>query len=327
MSKIRLIGTTCGTVTCALAIGYFMQKGGAAPSTENSLTSAPIERTVLTKDQAGDESQLPLEEIKLTSAMPTMPAVDVVRDIVQAAAFGDEELAEPVDPVTSQMGCEVVATATPTAMASVDLSIVAPCHGNERLAIHHTGMMFTETTNTDGRLAVTIPAFSEDAVFIVEFENAQGAVAMAHVPTLGEYDRIALQWNGHSGFQVHAREFGASYGDKGHVWSGNSEAASDIASGGVVTRLGDGQTLVPRLVEVYTYPTGTTKHTGVVSLTIEAEVTQANCGRDIAAQSIELRRNNHLRTQDLVLAMPNCAAVGDFLVLNNLVDDLKIAAK
>ncbi|MHA6264326.1 hypothetical protein ACXYMO_14060 [Arenibacterium sp. CAU 1754] len=263
----------------------------------------------------------------MTSALPALPGADLVHDMVQAVSFEDEPLAAPNDPVTPQLGCEVTATATPAPMASVDLSVVAPCQGNERLTIHHTGMMFTETTNADGRLAVTIPALSEDAIFVVEFENGKGAVAMAHVPSLAEFDRIALQWNGHSGFQVHAREFGASYGDKGHVWSGNSEAASDIASGGVVTRLGDGETLIPRLAEVYTYPTGTTKQTGVVTLTIEAEVTQANCGRDIAAQAIELRHDKKLRTQDLVLAMPNCGAVGDFLVLNNLVDDLKIASK
>ena len=36
--------------------------------------------------------------------------------------------------------------------------------------------------------------------------------------------------------------------------------------------------------------------------------------------------NSRLRTQDLTLAMPDCQATGDFLVLNNLLENLKIAA-
>ncbi len=34
-----------------------------------------------------------------------------------------------------------------------------------------------------------------------------------------------------------------------------------------------------------------------------------------------------METRDLILSVPDCDAVGDFLVLNNLVDDLKIAGK
>lgn len=63
-----------------------------------------------------------------------------------------------------------------------------------------------------------------------------------------------------------------------------------------------------------------------MALSIEAEVTAGNCGQDISAQAIELRRDGTLRTRELSLAVPDCDGVGDFLVLNNLLDDLKIAA-
>ena len=33
-----------------------------------------------------------------------------------------------------------------------------------------------------------------------------------------------------------------------------------------------------------------------------------------------------MKTQDLTLAVPGCDAVGSFLVLNNLVTDLKVAS-
>ena len=58
----------------------------------------------------------------------------------------------------------------------------------------------------------------------------------------------------------------------------------------------------------------------------EAEVTAQNCGQVIEAQSLELGDGGRLRTQYLTMTAPDCDAIGDFLVLNNLVDDPKIAA-
>ena len=52
---------------------------------------------------------------------------------------------------------------------------------------------------------------------------------------------------------------------------------------------------------------------------------QANCGQEIEAQSIELLGDATLRTRDLSVAVPDCDAVGSFLVLNNLLQDMKVA--
>ena len=97
--------------------------------------------------------------------------------------------------------------------------------------------------------------------------------------------------------------------------------------GGQVARLGDPTLANANLAEIYTFPKSRSKQGGTIALTVEAEVTEKNCGRDIAAQSIELRDADLPRTQDLVLSVPECSSVGDFLVLNNLIDDLKIAAR
>ena len=66
---------------------------------------------------------------------------------------------------------------------------------------------------------------------------------------------------------------------------------------------------------------------GDVELSVEAEVTQNNCDRDVEAQTIQISAGGKPLVQDLVLAMPGCDATGDFLVLKNLVNDLKIARK
>jgi hypothetical protein len=53
-------------------------------------------------------------------------------------------------------------------------------------------------------------------------------------------------------------------------------------------------------------------------------VSEANCGRELEAQTIATG-DAGLKVQDIVLAMPDCEAVGEFLVLKNLFNDLKIA--
>jgi hypothetical protein len=102
--------------------------------------------------------------------------------------------------------------------------------------------------------------------------------------------------------------------------------ANDSAYGDVV-RLGKLGNSTSRVAEIYSVPRDQLARSDAISLTIEAEVTAANCDRDIAAQSLELRANRSLRMRDLTLSMPSCDATGDFLVLNNLVEDLKIAGK
>lgn len=324
MSRKRMIFTIGGTALCALGTGFIMQMGGAtSKKPASTLLPSAIQQAVIAPVALpfADDAALDITGVTLTSAQPEsqppmpmpVPALDNPgADRPDAGAS------------TAQSECEVTAIAVPASMASVDLTVTAPCFGNERTTVHHSGMMFSDTTDAAGRLTLTVPALTPRAVFIVAFANGKGAVATAQVPDLAEIDRVVLQWSGRSGFELHALEFGASYGDSGHVWHGAD--AGDGAAGSVV-RLGDAGAPMPQLAEVYTFPASTSAKAGTVVLSVEAEVTVDNCGRDIAAQSLELHGDAGLRTRDLVMAVPNCTAVGDFLVLNNLVEDLKIAAK
>jgi len=187
--------------------------------------------------------------------------------------------------------------------------------------------MFSETTDMEGHLSTVVPALSERAVFMMQFANGDGVAAQIHVSDLALYGRAVLQWRGDAGFQLHAREFGADYGTDGHIWSGSSKTLPSLdQSQGFVLGLGNADVNEPFLAEVYTYPLARSEQRGTIDLTIEAEVHARNCGMDIEAQSIELR-DGDLKTQDVVLSIPDCDAIGSFLVLNNLVSDMKVAAK
>jgi len=303
MLNKRLMVLSGVTLAAVLGIGFSMQNGSTARQWQSDI--APMATVT-----AAVEADLILQDITLTSTAPLDRPSPAEWDPLP-------ELALPADD-----SCTVTAQASPAPLANVDLMFSAPCHFNERVTVHHSGLMFTATTDDDGNLWILVPALTATAVYIVELASGSGAVATTQVSGLDQIDRVALQWTGNSGFEIHAREFGAEYGQPGHIWSGVDTPSRTSQ----VVRLGDAHQLAPRMVEVYSFVREMADTSGTVALSIEAEVSAINCGREISAQTLELRDDHRLKTRDLVLSMPNCNAIGDFLVLNNLVEDLKIAA-
>ncbi|WP_412504227.1 hypothetical protein [Roseovarius sp. SYSU LYC5161] len=339
MSGIRRLITAGGTLLCALGIGYFMQAGERPPRAADAPSGQAEDAEKGGSGAAGDTSgAVVLTDVTLTSAVPVppgpvpQPAVlpTLPEAMIQPAAFDADTRAElPEEAPVPAFECETTLTAETLAAAMVELSLDAPCMINERFTLHHNGMMITGVTDATGQSELTVPALSKQAVFIVSFAAGQGAVATAEVTSMEYYDRVVLQWQGPAGLQLHALEFGASYGEEGHVWSDAARSMGVAArgEGGFHTRLGALDQPEARLAEVYTFPSGTARRGGNVAVSVEAEVTEDNCTRDIAAQTIEVRGAGRPRVKDLELAMPECDAAGDFLVLKNLLNDLKIAGQ
>ncbi|MEX0371206.1 MAG: hypothetical protein AB3N09_11280, partial [Tateyamaria sp.] len=337
---LKEIATAVGTLAIAVGIGFVMQSGETAKerygkSARPVSPVAPEPTESLQNESANADILLEVQEIELTSATDSTsiskPAMDATVQRVAAPATADIEPDLDLLPqaeLPQAQGCEISAEAAPLPAAMVQLTLSAPCAPNERLTVHHNGMMFTETTDANGQIDVTVPALTEQAVFIMAFSNGDGAVAQSTVSDLTQYDRTALQWRGSAGFQLHAREFGADYGEDGHVWSGVPQKSAGMTAGenGMILRLGDTLAAEPLMAEVYTFPTGMAVSSGTIDLSVEAEVTMNNCGLEVEAQSLEMMAGGQMKTQDLTLAVPGCDAVGSFLVLNNLVSDLKVAS-
>ncbi len=342
MSKIKLMSVGCGTLAVALVAGHFTQNtGNPAPVAARSMAQASVVTNTPPDEQ--DEisaanlteavDTLDISAVTLTSALPTAP--DASRNLAALPAQSVVLASVAVEPITDMpaeeaapaFGCDPALTAEASAGAMVALTLDVPCMPNERFTLHHNGMMITEVTGEDGTIEMMVPALSAQAVFIVAFPNGEGAVANATVESLEYYDRVAVQWEGDSGLQVHAMEYGATYGEAGHVWA---EAPHDLSQavggrGGFLTRLGAGDLPHAYQAEIYTFPSSLAARDGDVQLQVEAQVTRDNCERDVEAQSIQLQRDGGLKVQTLTLAMPECNVVGDFLLLKNLLNDLKIA--
>ena len=222
--------------------------------------------------------------------------------------------------------CKVTLTATPIAAALVDLDLSAPCAPNERVVIHHNGMMFSDVTNSAGMFSTTVPALSTAAVFIASFAGGEGAVANATVNEINTYNRAVVQMQGNFSISLHAREFGANYGETRHIWS---EHPGDIVDGvtghgGFMIELGNRNLENPLIAEVYSFPSGIAKEVGDIALSVDIEITSENCNKDIEAQTLQTSRGEKIAVQTLDMSMPACDAVGDFLMLKKLVNDMKV---
>lgn len=223
-------------------------------------------------------------------------------------------------PVAIKPDCTVVARAIAAPLAMADLSISAPCHTEQWVTVHNNGLVFSAKTDEAGDLKTRIPVFAERSVVIFQFADGIGTTAAANVPNAQTVDRVALQWAGQTEFRIHATHPSFDRRDVGAQDFANGPDANDTH----VVRLGDAAAPDPRRMEVLTL---LSQKPGAVDLSLDVEITHANCNRTVEAQSISMRKGRRLQVQNIVLTMPDCAAVGDFLVLNFPAGDLTVAQR
>ena len=204
--------------------------------------------------------------------------------------------------------------------AIVELTLLAPCHPDERLVVRHGGLAITAKTTASGSAYLQLPALNVAGDVLVRFADSTEIKGNVAVPEAASLRRFAVDWMADDTFGVHAFENGAGYGDPGHVSAANPGKLpmSDTPTGGYLMILGEADVVQPMLAEVYTYPRDVSVP---VEVSVEAEVTAATCGRELLGEAITSRAGT-ARVSDLALAMPDCTALGDVLVLNNLVSDL-----
>lgn len=320
------LAIAAGSAVTATAIGLVVHTG--TPSQASAVQPEISKKVEITEDiQVQLASSVGLE----TPFLPATPAEPEAAFPVQHVSFTpgqDSPIATmPREEPSPILGCEMSLSSKTSLAALVDLKVEAACMPNARIAIAHEGLRFHDVLNEDGILEISVPALSETAVFDVTLPNGTELTTRQQVPSLGFYDRVALQWMGESGLQIHALEFGAGYGSAGHVWFGNPRQVTAVVggTGGFLMRLGSGDSEISRMADVYTFPVGNPGRNGMIHLSVEAEVNGANCNRLVKAETLQATASAGMRRNALEITMPECGATGDFLVLKNLLEDLTIA--
>lgn len=223
--------------------------------------------------------------------------------------------------------CSTVLTATAKPAAMVEISLSASCEPSQRFVLQQGDLKISGQTSVVGLSEIQIPALSANPRIEVHFGNGQTAFADVEVPDFDDFDRVALQWKGRSGLSIHALEFGAAHGQAGHVSKETPRSVeyAEGAFGGFMTRLSFVEADDAMHAEIYSFPTENARRNGAIRLSVEAEITHSNCSKEVSAQTLQPKAATGVELVDLKLLMPECDAVGDFLVLNNLLRDLKIA--
>jgi len=267
---------------------------------------------------------LPLEA---PSAPPlSNPGAALPERLAQADAAQPVMTDQPLSPFGLPCGLTVTTEPLPAAMVALD--IMDPCQANARVVVEHSGLNLTGQTDAMGILTMDVPAFESPAFFSVRMPDGATASALVGLPDIASYTRVGVQWQQDRALELHAMEFGATYGDPGHIWRDNPGfvARAENGEGGFMTYLGEITVENPMLAEIYTFPRDTLDADGTVRLTIEAEVTQANCGQDTLARTLETDGDGNVAVIELTFTVPGCDAVGDYLLLQNLLQDLRVAA-
>lgn len=345
MSRVKQIVMAAGTFSVALGIGFVMQNGDALASRFGSDSDTaeaapePVAPDVAPVEQVADGPSLPIPQdvtadlagaVSLPqTARPPEPAeapveLAAVETDDAPSVLGPETMPEP----ETAQSCNILMEGSSSEAAMVALTVSAPCHTESPFVLHHQGMMFTAKTDADGTAALTVPALAEIAVFIAAFPDGEGSVSTVTVPDFAAFDRAVLQWRGEAGVMLSAYEFGAGYGEAGHISRENLASADRAAAGdgGFLVQLGDATVEDAFLAEVYTFPSG--QHDdGDIQLIAEAEITEGNCGQEVAAQSIQVFPDGNTLALDLSVRMPDCEAVGDYLFLQNMFEDLTLASR
>ena len=363
MSRIRQIGMAAGTFSVALGIGFVMQNGDAlasrfgneetpeqpAPFSEVIQQAAEISPDIATEAPFVEDNAAPIvaaqggvimsETPEFSKPEPTISAAVILPEAaklpvvqeapVQLAALETETVPTVEETATVETDCVPLMEAAEGSIASVTLSVSAPCHASSAFTIHHQGMMFTAMTDDAGTVEITVPALAEVAVMIAAFEGGDGAVATLTIPDFANYDRAVLQWQGHESVMLSAYEGDATFGDESHIYSSNPGDVGRIetATGGYLVRLGEESVDSALMAEIYTFPSGMMGADFEVMLVAEAEITAGNCGQELNAQSLQVSPTGQTSALDLTMIMPECDAVGDFLILQNMFEDLTLASK
>ena len=325
MDRKRRLALIFATIGIALGAGQIVQNGAG---TKHQVAAATMTPTAITQVSAGPKKPLAVlpAQKPLVVATPA-PVVVPPQAPVVMAALTDPVIPAPApkpaaQPAPVAEACPVTLDLAANENAMIGVTLMAPCAPETRVVLRHAGLAITGKTSVSGTLFVTLPALDAKGEVSVTLKGAPAVTSAVAMPDLAGLRRFGVQWQEADAFQVHAFENGATYDEPGHVSARDPHkpVVGAAGTGGYLTMLGDTTVQLPMLAQVYTYPA-----TGKPEIVVEAAVTSKTCGRELLGETLSSAAGAAV-TMDLTLATPDCTAIGDILVLNNLVSDPTMVA-
>lgn len=310
----RRVATVVAVLLIAFLSGHLMQTILADDAPVASVRDAPDAAPAIRRA----EEPKPLPTPPAATLMPILerPPVLPGRAAEPDRAGGRDARADP---------CLPRAFVTPTVAAMVTVTLRAPCHPETLVTLRQGPLVASQITDGEGRLNVRLPALETEVVIEV-IVGDHVLSAAARVADAENYRHVALVWNGPQMLRLNAFEFGAARNEFGHVWAGapKSPRRASRGSGGFLTRL---VTENGPSAEVYSLPVKASPLRGVVRLVAEARVTKDTCGRVVKAKAFQPTAFRRISETDVEVALPDCDRLGEVVVLQNLLRDVRLAGR
>jgi len=156
------------------------------------------------------------------------------------------------------------------------ISVDAPCRAGQALTLRYGAVAFELRLSAAGALATTLDLFQGVGVAAsIEMSDGTKHPLALDAVSLAGMAKVALVWKADADLDLHALEYAAVAGGKGHVWHGapSSSAASRSESReqnrgrGFLSRSDDDRGRGDK-VEVYTFWTHPDQPTAVVSMAL-----------------------------------------------------------
>lgn len=269
-------------------------------------------------------------DIAAAATLPRLPAASLSAAAPQPASFSpalpplrpsvrpaQATQARELSPLGLPCGLDITAEAMDAGM--IALGVAAPCEPETAVTISHSGLTFAMRTDAVGLLTLDLPAVESPARIAVRLPDGTERVTRVSVPDLSGFDRLALTSRRDLGLLLHALNADAAWMSQGHIRPDAPHRPGD--GSGFLTRLGDPDAGSPMVAQVVTLPRGAD-----ATVSIDAPITEANCGRRAEATLMQSGGSGTAEMMPLRFTYPGCEAVGDTLVLQNLLQDLRLAA-
>jgi hypothetical protein len=315
----RRAATAAVALLIALGAGHFMQATVAGEEGVATLGDDPEAAPIL---KSGTNPR----------KLPVPPAATLTPIRVQPKALPERVTIDPrpnpyvpEDAAFSPYGlpCAPKMTVDLAGAAMLDVTISSPCRPDTKLTVEYADILLDGITNDFGLFTSSIPAMDSSFTVSATLEEGIHLRTDVEVSDASDFARVALIWEGPRVLSLHALEFGADYGDVGHIWSGAPKSPDRAirGTGGFLTEFVGEQSSA----EIYSFPIGHSPASGVVRLSVEAVVTSENCGREIHAMALQTGPLGGTVTREVALSMPDCESIGEIMQLKNLFQDMRLA--
>lgn len=309
----RRVTTFVVVAVLAFLSGHVMQTVLVDDDPVASVTSGPDAAPIM---KSGDEPR----------PLPTPPAATLIPILERPPILPTRPQPSEVYAQSSGIeGCLPRLFLTPAPAGTVSLSFRAPCDGGAQVKISQGLVLASQTLDDAGRLSIRMPALTKDVSIGVTLKG-DTLTADIVVPDALDFQHVVLMWDGLQMLRLNAFEFGAARNEIGHVWSGapKTPVRASRGTGGFLTRL---TTDTGPSAEIYSVPSGRALMRGVVRLVVEAKVTPATCGRIANAKAIQPTAFRRQSETDVEVALPDCDRIGEVVLLQNLLRDMRLAGR